>query len=403
MILLAMCLFSCTQKKENNNDMERLLKKYATDSLNIQNIIGQDMFYFPGSYKIKNGKLLVHGREAKLRFSENALNLIFIIDIKNKKLVSTVVDPVKDYIGLIYDMIDDSTLLITHTLTVDEIYLINIFSHKVEKRHIQFGETANNPGIIDANGRQLFMTQNVYGFAVANLITMEGKVFVNSSFSVLQSTVSYPIDEKLNLLSGTFENDSHNREIITLYAINKAGNIKWEKALPPIRYEDLDAFYFYNFGKNFIIKYHNTVECLDKADGKQIWDFTNEHPITKTYMVGNKLVVHSFFNSTRMIPSDDDERNKRMQEGYQEQISIIDLENGKVVWSKNFAGTYSKIGILGGNLIVYNNKKSFLITLKKSQEQTIELTMDLEHAGFDYTMDTKTGKLYLEYMGTIYW
>lgn len=95
----------------------------------------------------------------------------------------------------------------------------------------------------------------------------------------------------MNLLSGTFEYDpkfsENHRESITIYTIDEKSQVKWDKVLPFIKYEDLDKFYFYNYGSHFIIKYHNAVECLNKENGNTVWSFINEHPITQTFMVEN--------------------------------------------------------------------------------------------------------------------
>ena len=383
--------------------MEQLLKSYATDSLNIQNIIGEDMFYY--SYKIKNGKLVVEGKRDKERTSDNYTSLIFVIDIESKKLISTIEDPVKDYANLEYEMIDDSTLFIAHKFMQKqcEIYLSNIFNQNIEKLEIKFDASANAPAIIDANGKQLFMTCNVYGFAVADLNTLKGKVFVNSNFSTLQSTVSYPIDKNLNLLSGTFKYDSSYRESITIYAIDDESQVKWEKTLPFIEYDISDAFYFYNYGSHFIIKYHNAVECLDKENGKVVWNFINEQPITQTFMVGNKLVVHSS-SAGNVIPSENEKEMKKIKDTYYREVfKIVDLKNGKVLWSKNISGTNSEIGILGNDIFVYNDKNAFILNLENMQELPINEKFDQNKTFLTNKMDTKTGKVYLEHNGILYW
>lgn len=174
-MVMAICLLSCSSESKRNNEMEQLVKSYATDSLNIQNIIGEEMFYFKNSYKIKNGKLIIGGMRDKERTSNNYTSLIFVIDMESKKLLSTIEDPIKDYVGMRYDMVDDSTLFITHILTKEKIFLINLFNKSVKEEKIQFDESANSPGNIDANGKQLFMTSNVYGFAVADLNTLKEK------------------------------------------------------------------------------------------------------------------------------------------------------------------------------------------------------------------------------------
>lgn len=209
----------------------------------------------------------------------------------------------------------------------------------------------------------------------------------------------------MNLLSGTFKYDSSYRESITIYAIDDESQVKWEKALPFIKYEDGDKFYFYNYEKYFIVKYHNTVECLDKEMGKSIWTFADEYPIIETYRVGNKLVVHSFFDSLKMVPSDDEKWNKKMQEGYRNQLKIIDLNTGNVIWnwSKNHSSSYPHLGILGNDIFVYNDKNAFILNLDKMQEQPIEDKIDPNETYLKNRMDTKTGKLYLEHKGTLYW
>lgn len=156
--------------------MEQFLKSYAIDSLNIQNIIGEDMFFSSISYRMANGKLLVEGIEKKNRFSDTAPKLIFVVDLEKKKLLSTVTDPVKNHLDLTFNLWNDSTLVLMHSLTNEKVYLINIYNHKVDERQIHFDESANRPHTIDANGEQLLMTNNVYGFAVADLNTLQGKV-----------------------------------------------------------------------------------------------------------------------------------------------------------------------------------------------------------------------------------
>ncbi len=404
---MVICLLSCSSENKSNNDMELLLKSYSTDRLSIQDLIGEDMFYFHSSYKINNGKLIACGMRNSERTSDSYNSLLFAIDLENKQLLSTVTDPVKDYVDLTFNLWDDSTLVVMHSLKNEEVYLINIYNHEVDKRYIQFDESANRPATIDVNGKQLFMIQNVYGFAVADLNTLKGKVFANSSFSTFKSTVSYPIDKELNLLSGTFEYDpkfsENHRESITIYAIDAASKVKWKKALSFIKYDDLDAFNFYNYASCFIIKYHNTVECLDKKNGRLVWHFTNEHPITQTFMVGNKLVVHSS-SAGNVIPSENESEMKKIKEtNYREEFKIIDLESGKVLWNKNLSGTNSEVGIIGGNLIVYNDKNAFILNLEKMQQHSMKQTMDLNQSSFKNIMDSKTGKLYLEYNGMLYW
>lgn len=404
-IVIVICLLSCSSEKKSNNDMEGLIKKYAINSLNIQDMIGEDNYML--SYKIKNGKLLIAGMRNKERTSDNYTSLIFVIDIENKKLLSTIEDPVKDYVGLRYEMVDDSTLFFTHILTRNEIYLTNIFSHNIEKKYMKFDKSANRPGIIDANGKQLFMTGNVYGFAVADLDKLKGQVFDNSSFHTSQSVVSYPIDEKLNLLSGTFVNDSIYRDIITVYAINEKGDVKWTKTLPPIEYElgQSGAFSFFNFKNCFIVRYHNNVECWDKTDGKLIWNFVNEHPITEAYMVGNKLVMYSS-NAEKVVLSDDEKENEKAKEKfYRENFVIIDLDNGKPIWNKSTNGITTSFGILNDDLLLINKKEKLLINISNGEEQNIESALQLssDSAYFEQIMDTKTGKLYLKFNGVLYW
>ena len=387
--------------------MEQLLKKDSNKFLNIQNLIGQDMFISSASFKVNNGKLLVEGIEEKNRFSNDASKLIFIIDLESEKLLSIITDPAQNHVDLTFDMWDDSTLVVMHSLKNEEVYLINIYNHKTDKKHIQFDKSSNRPHTIDANGKQLFMTNNVYGFAVGDLYTLYGRVFSNSSFSTSQSTVSYPIDMNLNLLSGTFKYDSafseNFRESITIYAFDEDNKVKWDKALPFIKYDDMDAFNFYNYCNHFIIKYHNTVECLDKQNGKLVWHFINEQPITQTFMVGNKLVIHSFSDFFKMVPSDDEKWNEKMKKDCQDLLKVIDLESGELLWRESFTGTYSHLGILGKKMILYNRKKSSILNLETMQEQPMKYTMDLNQASFVNIMDTKTGKLYLNYNETLYW
>lgn len=401
-LLIAVCLFSCTKKKNDNNEdnkeMKELLQKYCTDSLDIQKLIGGENYIL--SYKIKNGKLLIKGGRNKERTSVNYTSLIFIIDIERKELIATIEDPVKDYIGLIFDLVDDSTLLFTHMLTRDEIYLVNIHTLEMEKKHLQFDKSTNRSGRIDINGNQMFMTQSVYGFTVVDLKALKGRSMVSIVLGGGHSTMSYPIDTELNLLSGTFKYDSIHRRIVTLYAIDNKGNTKWEKALPPIKYNALDNFYIYNYNNNFIVKYHNTVECWNKADGKLIWSFTNEHPIDEAYMTGNRLIIESSqYKYAEVIPP-----NIKGQNDTIESYCIIDLDSGNLIWDKKPSGKSYEFALINETLILLNEEEKLTVNIISGEVQNIEKNIELDGSmGFNHTMDTKTGKLYVDYNGILYW
>ncbi len=405
-LLIAVCLFSCTKKKNDNNEdnkeMKELLQKYCIDSLDIQNLIGSENYML--SYKIKNGKLLIQGGRNKERTSVNYTSLIFIIDIERKELIATIEDPVKDYIGLIFDLFDDDTLLFTHMLTRDEIYLVNIHTLEMVKKHLQFDKSANRSGRIDINGNQMFMTQSVYGFTVVDLNTLKGKSMVTIVLGNGHSTMSYPIDTELNLLSGTFKPESGFKRIVTLYAINDKGNTKWEKALPPIKYGDFDDFNFYNYNNNFIVKYHNTIESWDKTDGSLIWSFTNEHPIDEAYMTGNRLIIKSsHYKDTGVIPANTEEQKRMEKENTRERYCIIDLETGNLIWDKRTSGIYSEFAIINEVFLLLNEEEKMTVNIVDGKIQNIGENLSLDKIWYEHIMDTGTGKLYLDYQGTLYW
>lgn len=398
LLILIICLLSC--KDQNKRIKPIFLKNHFTHSLNIQEVIGED-FYFLEQKKIKFNRLLVQGGRNKDKFSDSDSCLIFIIDLKSKKLISSVTDPKNDYMGLAFDLEDENTLIITHHLSPDEFFIFDIRTNKLRKREMIFDDSAVRPGILDANGEQLFMTSNVYGFAVANINSGKGKAFVNPSFNVFQSTVSYPIDESVNLLSGMKPIGTNNSDKITLYSIDKNGKTIWTKDLPPIEYElnYNGAFDLYNYKNSFIVRYHNKVESWKRSNGEILWSFSNTYPLTSTYMVGDNLIIHSFANLSKRIPTNNEKSNEEIREGYREQFKSINLGTGEVNWSKVRSGSYSEVGILGDQLIIIGDSIREMVDLSTGKGKSI----DTELLGLNTVMDTKTGKLYLGIKGILYW
>lgn len=417
-ITLTICIISCATKEEENiyhGEIVKLLDELSTDSLDIQKILGEE--YYHTSYKIKNGKILLGGGYQKFRTKEEDTSLIFVIDIANKKLISKIVDPVNRYIDRVYDLVNDSTLLVMHILDNEYVYLIDIATNKTEKKYIRFNETANRPASIDANGSQLLMTQNVYGFAIADLNNLKGEVFVNSSFYIPHSTVSYPIDADLNLLSGTKIYDSIREKRVTGYAIDKAGEVKWEKSIPDNKQEISSvSLRFFNLLNRFIVKYNNRVESWNRDAGWQIWQFTTKTPIEDAYMVGDKLVTYEYYALEDINGPDYAFRlmteSERKKIKYHEEFNIIDLHTGEKLWSKrldapilddNLYSTPTKYGVVDDKLVLINHYEKSVIDINTLEEQKVHSDIGYGYWGFDTIMDSKTGDLYLEYENVLYW
>lgn len=114
-------------------------------------------------------------------------------------------------------------------------------------------------------------------------------------------------------------------------------------------------------------------------------------------------MVH-YSSAGNVFPSENENEMKKIKETYyREQFKIIDLESGKVLWSKKSSGTNSQIGIIGNDIFVCNDRSSFILNLEKMQEHPMKQTMDLDQSSFKNIMDTKTGKLFLEHKDVLYW
>ncbi|PSK92106.1 PQQ-binding-like beta-propeller repeat protein [Taibaiella chishuiensis] len=399
-------LLACTSAETaKNRTMETLLKQYSSNSLQLQDLLGKE--YRLLSYKISNGKILAQVRRTENLAAGSPMSELRIIDIGQGKVIFSGSNPTIDYTGLDFDFVNDSTIAISNALQPADVYYTNIRSGATEKKQIRFDKTGNRPGILEANGNQLFMVRNVYGFAVVDVSASTGKVYSNPAFNTLQSTVSYPIDASLNLLSGTESTDSASgKKRIILYAIRNDGTQAWEKALPPETYEDgyAGAFNLFNAGDRFIVKHDRMVESWHRADGSVAWQFVNEQPIVAVYNAGDRLVIYSSAGPAE-IPSDDKQRNGELKSRGVEQFKILDLKTGKVTWKKESRGTRTELGILKGKLLLAGDKGVEVVDLEKGQtlETTPGALAGKEDAEMKPHMDTKTGKLYLVYHTSVYW
>lgn len=386
--------------------MHSVIASFAGDSLDLAGTIGKEYYTLP--YKITNGKILVLAGKVKDRTRVDPGQL-FVVDMEHKKIIYTGEDPTKDYTGLDMTLIDDSTLCAVSALEPEDIYLVHMRMHRTEKRSIRFDATSNRPGIIESNGKQLFMIQNVYGFAVAGLNTAEaGKVFSSSSFSTLQSTVSYPVDRYLNLLSGTKREDGAKETAITLYAIEDNGACRWYKELPPVLYPDgyAGGVQLFRYKDAFIVRYGSTIESWDKNTGNMLWRYANDIPVETVLMSKDKLVLYGFANTSNEIPSDDAARNRAIRQSFREQFKAIDPGKGALLWSKAIQVTTTTFGLLGDRLLLCNDRELQVIAVDNGKVLLVKPGRqgnDLTHASLHPGIDTWTGRPYTEFGGKIYW
>src|SRR5690606_173158 len=113
---------------------------------------------------------------------------------------------------------------------------------------------------------QVFLINDVWGFGVINQKDFSKVIFHNEGAIGLvnpqSSTLSFPVDSSLNLLSGHVVANN----TIQLYAITNQDSIKWRYAIKqsPKR----EAVSILNFSNHFVVKYDSTVVGLNKNDGK---------------------------------------------------------------------------------------------------------------------------------------
>ena len=190
---LLACTSADTAKKQT---METLLQQYSSNSLQLRDILGKE--YRLLSWKISDGKILAQVHKSGNQSADATASELRIIDMAQGKVIFSGINPTIDNTGLDFDLINDSTIAISNALQPADVYYTNIRSGATEKKQVRFDNTANRPGIIAAKGNQLFLVQNVYGFAVVDMGASTGKVYGNPAFNTLQSTVSYPLDANVN-------------------------------------------------------------------------------------------------------------------------------------------------------------------------------------------------------------
>lgn len=363
------------------------ITKYTAHSLELPSIIGSE--YKVINTVIKQGVLLVKATKADTCF--------FIgVDLTTGRILFNKLDPSDNYISSTFDIINDSIFSLS-SLRPSEIFITNIETGNIQKRVVDFEKKAR-PGRIVLNQNQVFLINDVWGFGVINQKDFSKVIFHNEGAIGLvnpqSSTLSFPVDSSLNLLSGHVVANN----TIQLYAITNQDSIKWRYAIKqsPKR----EAVSILNFSNHFVVKYDSTVVGLNKNDGKELWNKSLNSSVNEIYKWQDKVLGYCLVNPKGIYPDSDNFE-------YKVELKLFDCNNGKELWSiKANSINVPHLGICNNRLLLTDNRTFTAFSLDTGQIiEKIPFSKKIKNNyAFDMLSDMTTGDNYLKsYDGKIYW
>lgn len=363
------------------------LTKYTAHSLELPSIIGTQ--YKVISTTIKQGVLLVKATKTDTCF--------FIgVDLKTGKILFNKPDPSNDYVSSTFDITNDSIFSLS-SLLPSEIFITNIETGNIEKKIMNFSK-AVEPGSIILNKNQIFLINDVWGFGVINQKDFSKVMFHNEGAIGLvnpqSSTLSFPVDSSLNLLSGHVVANN----TIQLYAMTNQDSIKWRYVVK--QNSKREAVSILNFSTLFVVKYDSILVGLDKNDGKEIWHKTLNSSIYKTYKWQDKVLSYCLVNPKGIYPDNDDFE-------YKVELKLFDCITGKELWGiKTNSISVPHLGICNNHLLLSDNTTFTTFSLDKGQIiKKLSFPKKIKNNyAFDMLSDIITGEHYLKsYDEKFYW
>lgn len=372
-----------------NYSLHRDVAKYAVDSLDIHSVIRKGLTII--RTQIKERRLLI---KAVDRLDSS---YFLGIDLLSKKLLFEVRDPIGDYIRSAFDVEGDSLYCIDRTEPA-VLHIMALRSYKKSTRKLLLSDVVA-PGQILVNGRQMYLVSNVYGVAVVDLSTMKANVFQSSSVSrtvsPLLSSVSFPLNKEVNLLSG----HAVQGDRLKLYAIGKSGTVQWEFSIQergnyygisPLSADGL-----------FLIKDDSSVVALDKVNGALKWKSASYNHKKVIFCVADGYVVD--FSLGNPLPNEED--IDRII--YPVKVRLLNVATGNVNWEYSFnAIDEPGVAMLAGKLIVSDKEIFRVVSLHEGREleKTRFKHKEKHRYAFQIQQDLVTGENYLSsYADVIYW
>lgn len=363
------------------------LTKYTAHSLDLPSIIGSE--YKVINTIVKQGVLLVKSIKTDTSFFTG-------VDLATGKILFNKTDPSNDYVSTAFDINGDNIFSLSE-LKPSDIFITDIKTSNVQSIVVHF-EKAIGPGDIVLNQSQIFLINDVWGVGVINQKDFSKVIFHNSGEIGLvnpqSSTLSFPVDSSLNLLSGhVIANNT-----IQLYAITNQDSIKWRYVIK--QNSKREAVSILNFSNLFVVKYDSTLVGLNKNDGKEIWHKALNSSINEIYKWQDKVLGYCLVNPKGIYPDNDDFE-------YKVDLKLFDCNTGKELWSiKTNSINVPHLGICNNRLLLSDNRTFTAFSLDSGRiiKKISFSKKEKNNYAFDMISDMITSEHYLKsYDGKFYW
>lgn len=361
--------------------------KYVKDSFDMKATIGN-------KYKILNSR--IKGGKVFISAIDTLNKSCFVIADIKKKAVEHIIENSTDddYYSTIWDA--TSTAVIATSATKDS-YKLFFFDFKGGIRSEVFdpSDWVFSSEII-GSGNQFFYLGGVYGVAFVDTKRLSKKVFKNIGYTTnpTSSTMSYPINDSLNLLSG----HTISKNTMQLYAIDYKDSTKWKYTIQQnSKNEDISLL---NFNNSFVIKYDSSLIALGKSNGKVLWHTILENSINKIYKWHDKVLVYCLTNPKGTYPDNDSFE-------YKITMKLFDVSKGIELWSNSFTSiNIPDIFISDNNLLITDKKSLKVFSMDKGKETAMKIIPKKKENNYVFEMltDIVSGNFYLKsFDGKIYW
>lgn len=383
------CLINITgcNSQTTNFTLQSALTKYTVHSLELPSIIGSE--YKVISTIIKQNILLIKATKTDTCF--------FIgVDLATRKILFNKPDPSNDYVSSTFDIANNSIFSLS-SLVPSDIFITNIETGNIQKRIVDF-EKETRPGRIVLNQNQIFLINDVWGVGVLNQKDFNKVIFHNEGavgiVNPQSSTLSFPVDNSLNLLSGYVVSNN----TIQLHAITNQDSIKWQYLIK--QNSKRETVSILNFSNFFVLKYDSTLIRLNKKNGKEIWHKTLNSSINEIYKWEDKVLIYCLIFPKGIYPDNDDFE-------YNIELILFDCNTGKELWNiKTSSINVPHLGICNNRLLLSDNKTFTTFSLDSGQiiEKIHFSKKERNNYAFEMLSDMITGKYYLKsYDEKFYW
>ncbi|MBS1522951.1 MAG: PQQ-binding-like beta-propeller repeat protein [Bacteroidetes bacterium] len=379
-IALILCL-GCFSPK--SDELSTSIVKYTSHRLDLKKIIAPN--YISVREKIKNGKILINAT------NKADSSFFIVVDINSQQIDQIIKDPFNDYKSTYFDINNQFIFCCDVSSSPCKIFIRGL---KDEKRFHLLHSSLVGQSIISVTNVQLFLINNVYGVGVIDIQHQTPLFFQNpagKSTPPLASTVSFPLSNSLNLVSGHSTTDS----TINLYAINNNQKILWKNSVK--RPKENSQIRILSAGSVFIMANAKMLIALSKKNGSLIWSKSFDNDINEIKNIDGKIVVCTF-NPGSYFPKEN--------ESYQIILKLLNSNDGNIVWEKRFNSQGKpNLAICNTNLFIADNENFEVFNVRSGQLSHHSSNSEKERPKyyFNTSTDLATGENYLKFDDQYYW